>query len=72
MQLDDDKLSTSGGYGIVGVMNGWGDTIEEAFGEAYKRVKRAKITDVQYRTDLEEVCTKDYKRLARLVSSVSA
>jgi phosphoribosylamine---glycine ligase len=72
VQLEEDKLSTSGGVGIVGVMNGWGDTIEEAFGEAYRRVRRAKITDVQYRLDLEEVCTKDYKRLARVVSSVSS
>ena len=68
----DDNLVTSGGAGIVGVMNGWGDTIEEAFSEAYRRTRRAKITDVQYRTDLEEVCTKDYKRLSRIMSGVLA
>jgi phosphoribosylamine---glycine ligase len=68
--LQEDKLFTSGGFGIVGVMNGWGDTIEEAFGDAYKRVKRAKITDLQYRLDLEDVCSKDFKALRRIVSKV--
>lgn len=69
VQLQDDRLSTSGGAGIVGVMNGWGKTIEEAFGEAYRRIKRAKVTDGQYRTDLEEVCMKDYRKVSRIHAS---
>jgi phosphoribosylamine--glycine ligase len=61
----DDGLATSGGYGITGVVNGYGSTIEEAFGEAYKRVKRIKISDLQYRTDLSEVCLKDFKKIKK-------
>lgn len=65
--LQEDKLVTSGGYGIIGVMNASGETIEEAFSEAYRKTRRVKIPDVQYRQDLEEVCTKDYRKLERLV-----
>lgn len=69
VELVEDKLVTSGGYGIIGVMNASGETIEEAFSEAYRKTRRVKIPHVQYRQDLEEVCTKDYRRLERLVNA---
>ena len=66
VELQGERLVTSGGYGIVGVMNGFGETIEEAFSTVYRRIKRLKIPDMQYRTDLEEVTSKDYRKLERL------
>lgn len=68
IELADDKLVTSGGYGILGVMNASGDTIHDAFADAYRKVHRLQVPDLQFRTDMEEVCAKDYRRLARLVS----
>jgi phosphoribosylamine--glycine ligase len=65
VEMRDGKLFTSGGYGIIGVMNGYGDTVEEAFTQAYRKVKKMKVVDLQYRTDLEEVTNKDYRKLER-------
>ncbi len=56
-----DGLFSSGGYGIVGVCNASGGTIQEAFAKAYKRLEKNKISDGQYRTDLAKVCLKDYE-----------
>jgi phosphoribosylamine-glycine ligase len=64
----NDKLFTSGGYGIVGVANSFGNTIGEAFARSYERVGRIKISDLQYRTDLFEVCHKDYLELQGIFS----
>lgn len=64
----DSSLFTCGGYGITGVANGFGFSVGEAFAQAYKRVKRIKISDMQYRTDLFEVCHKDYRELQRVIN----
>jgi phosphoribosylamine--glycine ligase len=64
----DGKLFTSGGVGIIGVMNAYGDSIGEAFAKAYERVKRLKIPDMQYRTDLAEQCFHDYRELERILT----
>jgi phosphoribosylamine-glycine ligase len=61
----DDSLVTCGGYGICGVVNGFGSSVTEAYEEAYKRTKRIKISDLQYRTDLASVCSKDYNKIRR-------
>jgi phosphoribosylamine--glycine ligase len=63
----DSDFFTSGGYGIVGVVNAFGETVEEAFAGAYKRVKKIHLADMQYRTDLSEVILKDFKKVHRLV-----
>lgn len=62
VQMNEDKeLETAGGYGIVGVFNGTGETIGEAFARAYVLCERMRIPNKQYRTDLAEVCLRDYR-----------
>lgn len=67
VMLEDDVLKSSAGVGIVGVVNGFGESIEEAFAQAYKIVKRLRAPGLQYRTDLAEVCLKDFKALVKVV-----
>lgn len=67
----DGAFFTSGGYGIVGVVNALGPKIEEAFELAYKRVKKIHLTDMQYRTDLMEVCKKDFNAVHRVVRELA-
>lgn len=55
---------TSGAYGIVGITLGTGETIDEAFADAYRVAKKIKLPDKQLRTDLAEVCSKDYRKLS--------
>jgi phosphoribosylamine-glycine ligase len=66
----DGDLESSGGYGILGVVNGYGVTIEEAFDQAYRICKKLRIPGKQYRTDLAEVCLKDYRALLRVMEGV--
>lgn len=66
----DGEFYTSGGYGIIGVANAHGETLEEAFAQAYKRVKKIHLSDMQYRTDLLEVIQKDYNKMHRLVKEL--
>ncbi len=61
-------LVSSGGYGTLGVMNGVGDTVGEAFARAYGACSRAKILNVQYRTDLGEVFVREFRELKQLLS----
>lgn len=65
----EGELEGSGAYGILGVMNGYGETIEEAFEYAEKRLKRLRIPDKQYRTDLAELCYKDFNKVERLINA---
>lgn len=63
-----ESFVTSGGWGIIGVAIGHGETIEEAFEEAYRFCKKLRLPDAQYRTDLAEVFKKDYNSIERLLS----
>lgn len=63
MKGEGKDYLTSGGYGITGVVLGNGPTIDEAFETAEKLAGKIKLPDKQYRTDLAEVCKKDYRRL---------
>lgn len=65
------NLCTSGGYGITGVALAHGFSIEEAFGKAERVADRLRLPDKQYRTDLVEICTSDFRKLSRL-SEISA
>lgn len=67
MEDVEGNLCTAGGYAIIGVANGYGENIDEAFSQAYRLVDRLEIPDKQFRTDLSEVCQKDYRRLTRAV-----
>lgn len=52
IMLDKGNLVHGDGTGLVGVALGYGDTPSEAFELAYEVLEKAKIPDVQYRTDL--------------------
>jgi phosphoribosylamine---glycine ligase len=72
VELAEDKFITSGAFGILGVMNAHGDSIDEAFKKCYRRTKRVQCPDVQYRTDMGDVCEKDYRKLSMIVEGVAA
>jgi phosphoribosylamine-glycine ligase len=63
--LEGDSLVTSGGYGIIGVCIGWGETMDTAFEEAYRIANKIRLPDKQYRTDLAEVFIKEYRQIER-------
>ncbi len=67
----DSKFTTSGGYGIIGVMNAAGDTIDEAFARCYQKLSKLKLPDKQYRTDLAHQCIKDFNELALFTGDLS-
>src|SRR5208337_2073304 len=71
VMLVEDELQSSHGVGIVGVVNGYGDSIGEAFARAYEIVTRLRIPEVQYRTDLAQECLKDYRQLKDLLTEPS-
>lgn len=66
MRAVDGELCSSGAFGIVGVALGHGETIEDAFVEAQRYADKLRLPDKQYRTDLDAICTKDFRRLQRL------
>lgn len=70
VMLKGDELVSSGGWGIIGVMNGVGASLKEAFGDVYRSVKHLEIPDMQYRTDLYEVCASDYRKVGSLLRSM--
>lgn len=71
VKLQGDMLVTSGGWGIIGVVNGVGDSITEAFEEASRLCKKAMIPDKQYRLDLGEACAKDYRKVGSLLRELA-
>lgn len=62
--LDKDALVTAGASGMIAVPIDTGDTPEEAFYKVEQRIKRIKIPDMQYRTDLLKRTKKRYDILA--------
>ena len=66
--LQEDSPVTSGGWGIIGVCVGHGETIEVAFEEAYKLAEKIRVPDKQYRTDFAEVFSKEYRQIERALS----
>ena len=67
VMLVDEELQSAPGVGILGVVNGRGDTIGEAFARAYEIVDRIKAPGLQYRTDLAEVCLRDFRELGSYI-----
>jgi phosphoribosylamine---glycine ligase len=67
VKLQGDSLVTSGGWGIIGVVNGVDDSIAGAFDMAMRLAKKAMIPDKQYRTDLAEICVSDYRKIGSLL-----
>lgn len=64
------ELESSGGYGILGVVNGHGQSIGEAFARAYRICAGLRIPNKQMRTDLGSVCLKDFRELAKLMGDI--
>lgn len=65
--LRDNKLVTCGqGYGVIGCPIYTGDTPAEAFKYVYDRIKKLRIPDMQYRTDMAEFTIKRYNELDRM------
>ena len=69
VQLVDGELQSSNGFGILGVVNGCAESISGAFAKAYRIVTKLKIQDLQYRTDLTQVCFKDFLELFSILGS---
>lgn len=64
--LDDGKLVSCGeGYGVIGAPICTGESCGEAFYKVHARLKKLKIPNLQYRTDLHK-CTE--KRLTQIES----
>jgi phosphoribosylamine---glycine ligase len=68
VSLQDDKLASCQGVGILGVVNGHAASITGAFNRCYKLIDKISAPDLQYRTDLAKVFTKDFEELSSLVS----
>lgn len=71
VQLIDDELKSSNGYGNLGVVNGHGGTPGEAFARAYEICSRLRAVDLQYRTDLLCACMKDFRELRSILDDYS-
>lgn len=69
--LVEDELQSSKGFGILGVVNGHGETVTEAFSRCYEIISRLRIPELQYRIDLSKMCLKDYRELEQLLSGDS-
>jgi phosphoribosylamine--glycine ligase len=70
VMLDPDgNMCTAGGYGITGIALEYGSKIDEACKAAQSIADRIQLADKQYRTDLAEVFTKDFRRLQRGLSA---
>jgi phosphoribosylamine-glycine ligase len=57
------ELESSGGYGILGVVNGYGECVGEAFARAYKICSGLRVPNKQYRVDLASQCLRDYRKV---------
>ncbi len=64
------ELESSGGYGILGVVNGHGQSISGAFADAYRILTGLRVPSKQYRVDLAEVCLKDFRELGKVMGDV--
>lgn len=62
----DGDIESSGGYGILGVVNGFGQSYDAAFSDAYRILDRMRVPNKQYRSDMAEACGSDFRKLQRL------
>jgi phosphoribosylamine-glycine ligase len=69
---DEGDFVTSGGEGLIGVVMGYGNTLMDSFDDAYSGVKKIKIPDVQYRTDLAEEFSRSLRKVHRVLEGVGA
>lgn len=67
MLNEQANFVTSPAYGAVAAIQGYGDSLEQAFEEPYRLANRARIPEKQFRTDIVEVLDNDYAKFQRLV-----
>jgi phosphoribosylamine--glycine ligase len=65
LELQKDDLVTAGHSGFVCTPMGTGNSISEAFDECEDRVKRIKLANAQYRTDIGNTVRQRYYQLDR-------
>ena len=65
VKLNGKGLVTSGNYGYVGAPIGIGDSITEAFIKCDQLLNRVQIPNMQYRTDVEKVCSHKFYELQK-------
>lgn len=66
--LEDERLMSSHGVGVLGVMNYEGVSIGQAMACVYYQIKKLKIPNLQYRTDLTKQFLKDYRELQSILT----
>jgi len=72
VMLDDESdLVTAGNDGVVGVMTGVGPTAAQATLQAYERVKKVRVPDLQYRMDIGERAKTEIPKLLKDVGDRS-
>ena len=65
----DEKIVTAGAWGIVGILTGYGKTIEESFKDPYRIADKMVLSNKQYRTDLPEYFKKRFRKIHSEVSA---
>ena|ERR1700743_1441874 len=65
VELQKDQLVTAGHSGFICTPMGIGNSISEAFDECDDRIKRIKLPNAQYRTDIESKVRQRYYELDR-------
>lgn len=68
VMLAGEELVSTHGVGVLGVMNYEGRSIGQAMACVYYQIKKLKIPNLQYRTDLTEQFLKDYRELRSILS----
>jgi len=68
VMMQDEKLVTSGQYGVVGILTGYGATIEESFKTPYRIANKIELPSKQYRSDMVEYFKKKHRKVLAEVS----
>ena len=63
IMVEHDDLVHADGMGVLGVASGIDDEPDAAFDIAYEILERAKIPDLQYRTDLGKTISEMYEKI---------
>lgn len=66
---EKNRLVNTSAYGNIVVCTSYGDTRHEAMSNVYKLVDKAKIPNMQYRTDLTSRFSDDYSNLAKYLNT---
>lgn len=70
MKNEHDDPVSCGSSGILGVATGYGDSVEEAFTEAYRVADKIKVPNKQQRSDLTEHFAKKHRKVVRILGAL--